>query len=353
MASRKELGRRLLQFLFDYPAAAWHQSKIEKAVIFTPESIGDAMAIFPVIRSLQAYGCASIYIVCSSRSRVVFEGVSDRLNVFSVQHDRDYISVMQVARAIRRHSGGIDLCVDCTASTSSSIYFLGTLRSATNICCNETSMRAFNAQLPVSFIREKGHTSRPIWWREAMVKLGFPAVDSHFEFPLVDTTRLNVEGWLKRFSEWCVINSEGAIPRRSLSLETMREVIGLVREETSIPILLPFTEQSFGKACRLRSEFSGVYVYPDQTSIADTAIMVKGARFVISPDTAVVHISSAFNRPTIGFYLDASPPWLPLSSSARVVLCEGSVNNSTDLVGIKEFIRATFHTGSSRHHTPL
>lgn len=347
MASRKKLGRRLLQLLFDYPAAFWHPSKIKKAVIFTPESIGDAMAIFPVIRSLQAHGCDSLYVVCSSRSKVVFEGVSDSLNVFCVDHDRDYVSVMQVARAIRKHSGGIDLCVDCTASTSSSVYFLGTLRSAMNICCNETSMRAFNAQLPVSFIRKKSYTSRPVWWREAMVKLGFPTVESHFEFPVTDENILNVKDWLGRFSEWCVINSEGAIPRRSLNLETMREVISLVREVTSIPIILPFIRQSFEKASRLCSEFSEVYFYPDQSSIIDTAIMVRGARFVASPDTAIVHIASAFNRPTIGFYLDTSPPWLPLSSSAKVILCEGSVNNPLGLGGIKGFIRATLQTDSS------
>jgi len=336
---RKQLGRRMLELFFDYGARAVSPSAVRKAVIFTPESVGDAMATFPILRSLQRLEGVSISVVCSFRSRVVFEGESHLSSVYSVRHDRDYREVVRIARLIRESEGQIDVCFDCTASTSSAIYFIGTLRAFSNVTGNFSRMRALDSGLGASFIERRQLMSRPIWWGEAMVELGFPAVESHFEFPVSASILSAICLWLEPLPGWCVVNAEGAIPQRTLSLNSMRRLLQLIRAETDLAILLPSTPANINRSLTLCDEFKNVFVYQSQTSVAETAAMVRGARFVVSPDTAVVHIASAFNKPTLGFYLDDSPPWLPLASRQKVLLFEKTVNEEFDSAEITNFVR--------------
>jgi ADP-heptose:LPS heptosyltransferase len=119
----------------------------------------------------------------------------------------------------------------------------------------------------------------------------------------------------------------------------MRRLLQLIRAETDLAILLPSTPANINRSLTLCDEFKNVFVYQSQTSVSETAAMVRGARFVVSPDTAVVHIASAFNKPTLGFYLDDSPPWLPLASRQKVLLFKKTVNEEFDSAEITNFVR--------------
>lgn len=76
-----------------------------------------------------------------------------------------------------------------------------------------------------------------------------------------------------------------------------------------------------GLAAGLAGMMSGTRHYPT-SSILALLPAVRHARLVVSPDTSVVHIASAFDRPLLGLY--SNIPWntrkfAPLSTHSRVV----------------------------------
>ena len=78
-------------------------------------------------------------------------------------------------------------------------------------------------------------------------------------------------------------------------------------------------------------------------SILDSASLIKYADYVITPDTSIIHIASAYNKPIIAVY----PPnggtygvdhlvWGPTSEKQVVLFCK-EAKNSTEKFDINTF----------------
>ncbi|WP_290900356.1 glycosyltransferase family 9 protein [Aquabacterium sp.] len=72
---------------------------------------------------------------------------------------------------------------------------------------------------------------------------------------------------------------------------------------------------------------SAVALTPDNTSLWEMMWLVQQCDMVVSPDTAVVHVAAALNKPVVAFYRDrAYNPlvWAPLCPHHRQVLPNGT-----------------------------
>lgn len=88
------------------------------------------------------------------------------------------------------------------------------------------------------------------------------------------------------------------------------------------PILITADPLEAAHAAGLAGVTPGARHYPTR-SIRALLPAVRRARLVVSPDTSVVHVASAFDRPLLGLY--SNIPWntrkfAPLSTLARVVV---------------------------------
>ena len=82
---------------------------------------------------------------------------------------------------------------------------------------------------------------------------------------------------------------------------------------TSLP-----ENQSLIESALLEKKIARVRYFPTPDIHAMTAL-IRNSQLVITPDTSIVHLTSAENKPVIAFYLAASE-WLPYKISSYVIL---------------------------------
>lgn len=73
----------------------------------------------------------------------------------------------------------------------------------------------------------------------------------------------------------------------------------------------------------LAKEYQNIFVYEKTETVFDTIELIRKAKCVISPDTAIVHIASGFNKPLIAFYSQDEENfnhWQPNNSAPTHIL---------------------------------
>lgn len=325
--NRRRVGRYLLEAWYDYRPDPFEPSAIRSAVIFMPKSIGDGMGIYPVIRALQARGVEWLGIVASHRSAPVYEALKpDGIEVFEISHDRDYPAVRAVAREIRQRHGPIDLCVEATTLISSpSIYFVGTLKARMNLQLSGSRMQLYSP-LCNQHAPHYPEASPPQNWAKLMRDVGIAEVPGRFELPIPAAVENEVEPWLKTLGPYLVFNLDGSVKERQISLAKAREMIPEIHGAQGLAIVIPFDPAGRAKAEALAKEFPYVHAYPGEPSILRTAVMIKHAKLLISPNTAAIHIASAYDVPTLGLYHRLEPVWRPRASANTVTLVQGPLS---------------------------
>ncbi len=135
-------------------------------------------------------------------------------------------------------------------------------------------------------------------------------------FPSKDSEQF-AEQFLEKIGNPIVINISAGDESRYLPSETWREVCKSITH----PIVLNFSPKDALLAREIQSGNTDVNLYPSR-NIMDSVSLIKRAQVVISPDTAVVHIASAFDVPTLGLYTRIEwnyDRFHPLSSQSIVV----------------------------------
>ena len=129
-------------------------------------------------------------------------------------------------------------------------------------------------------------------------------------------------------SKKLILNPYGASKHKSFSIETLEKIINYLKDK-NIAIILVYFGDKYEELKFLEKKYKYVYIPKKIESILDTAILIKKSDYVISPDTSIVHIASAFNKKMITIY----PPkggkygvdhlvWAPESEYSKVIFCK-------------------------------
>lgn len=122
--------------------------------------------------------------------------------------------------------------------------------------------------------------------------------------------------------DYIYFNAVGGVQWRTLSAEQIDYILWWFRKKKNyvamcyLPEGIKVTEDQFVRLARTKSFF-------------DACSMVKGAKAVISPDTSIVHVAAAMDKPVLAFYCgndleisgkQMSEMWRPLSSINKVLI---------------------------------
>ena len=129
-------------------------------------------------------------------------------------------------------------------------------------------------------------------------------------------------------SKKLILNPYGASKHKSFSVENLENIINYLKNR-DIAIILVYFGDKYKELEFLEKKYNNIYMPQKIESILDTAILIKESDYVISPDTSIVHIASAFNKKMITVY----PPnggkygvdhlvWAPKSEYSRVIFCK-------------------------------
>ena len=134
-----------------------------------------------------------------------------------------------------------------------------------------------------------------------------------------------------------ILNPYGASKHKSFNIETLENIITYLKDK-DIAIILVYFGDKYKELEFLEKKYKSVYIPKKIESILNTTILIKKSDYVISPDTSIVHIASAFNKKMITVY----PPkggkygidhlvWAPKSKYNKVIFCKDKTGNYDEI----------------------
>ncbi|WP_339068898.1 glycosyltransferase family 9 protein [Fusobacterium animalis] len=163
-----------------------------------------------------------------------------------------------------------------------------------------------------------------------LIKLGLKKENMNISYDIYLKDEKKYEVFFNEIKESkkLILNPYGASKHKSFSIETLENIITYLKDK-DIAIILTYFGDKYKELEFLEKKYKYVYIPKKIESILDTAILIKKSDYVISPDTSIVHIASAFNKKMITVY----PPkggkygvdhlvWAPKSEYSRVIFCK-------------------------------
>ncbi|GHT61667.1 LOS biosynthesis enzyme LBGB [Endomicrobiia bacterium] len=100
-----------------------------------------------------------------------------------------------------------------------------------------------------------------------------------------------------------VLNPFAASKHRSFSFNKLKELVGLLENKIDCCLFILCQESNKKEVKSLENDKTFIISFK---SVLESAALIKYAEAVITPDTSIVHIATAFNKKTVALYLDYS-----------------------------------------------
>ena len=172
-----------------------------------------------------------------------------------------------------------------------------------------------------------------------LIKLGLKkeSIDISYDIYLKDEKKYETFFYKIKENKKLILNPYGASKHKSFNIETLENIITYLKDK-DIAIILVYFGDKYKELEFLEKKYKSVYIQKKIESILNTAILIKKSDYVISPDTSIVHIASAFNKKMITVY----PPkggkygvdhlvWAPKSEYSRVIFCKDKIGTYDEI----------------------
>ncbi|CDH65504.1 glycosyltransferase family 9 protein [Escherichia coli] len=333
------LLRRIAFSYYDYKAYNFNIEKTDFVVIHIPDQIGDAMAIFPVIRALELHKIKHLLIVTSTINLEVFnalklEQTKLTLVTMTMQDHATLKEIKDLAKNITLQYGTPDLCIEAMRKKNlKTMIFISQLKAKTNFQVVGLTMKCYSPLCKnASRMDQNLRTPVPMTWAFMMREAGFPAVRSIYELPLSDDVREE----MRSLGSYIALNLDGSSQERTFSLSIAENLIAKIQSETDIPIVIVYGPKGEDKARALVDCYNNVYRLSLSPSIKRSAAIIKDAYIAITPDTSILHMASAYNTPVVAIYADYKTRWPAMADVSESVV----VGQKIDNISLDEFAKA-------------
>ncbi|OSK39952.1 glycosyltransferase family 9 protein [Escherichia coli] len=333
------LLRRIAFSYYDYKAYNFNIEKTDFIVIHIPDQIGDAMAIFPVIRALELHKIKHLLIVTSTINLEVFnalklEQTKLTLVTMTMQDHATLKEIKDLAKNITLQYGTPDLCIEAMRKKNlKTMIFISQLKAKTNFQVVGLTMKCYSPLCKnASRMDQNLRAPVPMTWAFMMREAGFPAVRSIYELPLSDDVREE----MRSLGSYIALNLDGSSQERTFSLSIAENLIAKIQSETDIPIVIVYGPKGEDKARALVDCYNNVYRLSLSPSIKRSAAIIKDAYIAITPDTSILHMASAYNTPVVAIYADYKTRWPAMADVSESVV----VGQKIDNISLDEFAKA-------------
>ena len=169
-------------------------------------------------------------------------------------------------------------------------------------------------------------------WLNTLSPFGVNPKSKQYDLFCTDQQKRKAVDFLLQFQKKIIIgiNLEGAVKGKKITSDKLEEIChGIYHFNKDVQIILLSSPKIYKNIVRLSQKMNLPYVVPSYktASVLDVAALIQNLQLIITPDTSIVHIASAFNIPIVSIHEqnnDSYRSFAPKSQYSKTVFSEFS-----------------------------
>lgn len=325
----KKILRKFIPNLFDYDATGIiHNIKKITVVIYSIDRIGDAIACSIAIDAIRKqYEDPKIIVACSKYSYTIFQS-DPSLICYKIRDSNALLSIVKTAFKIKKKYGAVDILFSPTAGNKiPPNIFMGILRSNCNIVIEKSDLKMHQPKL--------GCIKNGSLFFKYKTELEKHGLNAQLR-PSIISRKSSIEKrevFLKNSDvvDYIAINMDAFEQKRCLPPTIVYKIKKQLNKD-NLNFIIVCPKNKINEYEKIYKNEPGIFIYNIIDSIHDNIAILENARLVISPDTALVHIASAFNIPTVAVYRDENNAnyWPPVSDKSECIIMNQDLNTADE-----------------------
>ena len=346
-STSRKIKQSILKLVFDYKSKQTLDLKSQATILFDQKEnlIGDMLVntvAFRAIKKTYPEWCVQVLAGAANREVIRTNPFVDKIHVFT--------GALSTIDRLKREE--IDIYYFHKNRLGfNDFMLLKHAGSKVNIGRNKTGFKLFDYSVDANNETELDR------YISFLNLLGIKPAGDHYEFPLTAKELAQGQSYVSQLSNRFAIafnrygNEHGKLFQRSLAMRLVKQINQVYPDATIILLCPPeFKEETIDIKRRLG--LSSVIVAEHTETIRHSAAIIHHVDLVVTPDTSIVHIACAYDKPQICVYRDQNELrlWRPLSDKAITLLPKPGSRHVNDLneqefrqslVAVKRFLPTT------------
>lgn len=304
--------------------------KDSKSVLFLRyDRIGDMLITTPVLRAFKiSYPDAKVIVIASDLNKDILNN-NPYVDEVIINHKNNLLR--DILSLFRLRMLNIDACIEFDHSViPHAIIRLKIIKPKVVISVKKDGRYGVSGdELKIydylTDKRKNTHSSRI--WLNTLEPFGISENSNQYDLFIHDLQEEVALNFLNQFNAKCKIgiNLEGAVEGKKILFSELIKISKGIRQiNNNIQIIILTSPRNQKNTVKMINQMNLNYIsssYKTQT-IQDVAAIIKNLDLIISPDTSIVHIASAFNIPVVSIHennTDSYELFSPISTINKTV----------------------------------
>ncbi len=265
-------------------------------------TFGDLILCTPILSELKRkFPYSKIYYIVGRRNQQVLwnNPFVDELIVW----DKSFSKILTTIHSLKKSK--FDYYVDPKDHFSRESLLIAHLIKANTKIGYNGKIKVFDIEIPYSIANHKLHFTQRIFQAFETFGISTPTINNIPKpqlFPSNDSKRYVAEFLLSsKVDKFIVWNISASNPNKMLSENILVATFKECSYPNNLRIVLTYTPKHKNIALKIKSACPDFCIFASRDFL-DVAALVEQSIGVITPDTAMVHVASAFDKPLLAFY---------------------------------------------------
>jgi len=293
------------------------------------DRIGDMVVTTPIFRELKsAYPDMSISVLASKANQDVIR-YNPHIDKIYTNYKNSILYDLRTLLKLRKKS--FDVCIELEHSViPHAIIRLKIINPKKIVSIHKDGrygVKGSEIQLYDYFTERDKKNHFVKIWSDTLIFFGITPSSYRYEIFLSNIERDRAESFVFSLGNKIKIgiNIESFFPEKCIQKNELKQICsGLFNINNSIKIVILHSPNSVSKTNKIVSELDLDFVIPSYTTktILDVAALIEQLDLIISPDTSIVHVASALDKPIVSIHENnkySFRSWSPSSTQTKTV----------------------------------
>ena len=332
MHSSKKLKAYFLRLLTHKKTTTFDIKNARNILFFRYDRIGDMVITTPVFRELKReYPEINISVLASKVNQTVLHN-NPYVDKVYINYKNNLFRDLPTLLKLRNKK--YDVCVEFDHSViPHSIARLRIIKPKIIISVvkeGRYGVKGSELELYDYFTEKSKDAHFQDIWLNTLSPFGVCPKSKQYDLFCTDQQKRKAVDFLLQFQKKIIIgiNVEGAVKGKRITSDRLEEIChGIYHINKEVQIILLSSPKMYKNIVRLSQKMNLPYVVSSYktASVLDVAALIQNLQLIITPDTSIVHIASAFNIPIVSIHErnnDSYRLFAPKSQHSKTVFSE-------------------------------